>query len=110
MLARCARISPCLARFWRSSSRRSTRILPASVLMLTPVGIALVSSPFGPLTLTEPGFCASVTPLGSGSTFRPIRLMTRSLPDFAQKLAAQALFAGGPVGHQTLRGRQDGDA
>src|SRR5262245_34532511 len=111
MLARCARIRPCLARFWRSSSARSTVILSASALMLTPVGIALDSSPFGPLTLTRPGFCARVTPFGSGRIFRPIRLMaTVSLPDFAQKLAAQAFLAGGAIGHQSLGRRQDRDA
>src|SRR5437762_9594395 len=103
MLARCARISPCLARLSRSSSARRTVILSASVLMVTPVGIALDSSPFGPLTLTRPGFCARVTPLGSGRIFRPIRLMVApytALPDFAEKLAAQAFLAGGPVGHE----------
>src|SRR3954466_12249388 len=115
MLARCARMRPCLARFWRSSSARRTVILSASVLMLIPVGTALVSSPFGPLTLIEPGFWARVTPLGSGRILRPIRLMgsapyQASLPNFAEKLTAQAFFTRGPVGHQPLRRRQDRDA
>src|SRR4029079_2396776 len=113
MFARCARIRPCFARFWRSSSARRTVILSASVLMVTPVGTDLVSSPFGPFTLTNPGFWLRVTPLGSGRIFRPIRLIVvswGSLPDFAGKLAAQAFLAGGPVGHQTLRRRQDRDA
>ena len=92
---------PVPERFCRSSFTRSTVILSASVLMLTPVGTALVSSPFGPLTLTDPSFCASVTPLGSGITFRPIRLIAVSLPDFAEKLAARGL----PCGR---RGRSSG--
>src|SRR6185436_9308814 len=111
MLARCARIRPCLARFWRSSSARRTVILSASVLIDTPVGIAFDSSPFGPLTLTRPGFCESVTPFGNGRIFRPIRLMAPvPLPNFAEELAAQAFLAGGPIGHQPLRRRQDRDA
>src|SRR5262245_52477036 len=111
MLARCARIRPCLARFCRSSSARRTVILSASALIVTPVGTALVSSPFGPLTLIAPGFWASVTPFGSGSTFLPIRLMAPgSLPDFAQKLAAQAFLAGGSIRHQSFGRRQDRDA
>src|SRR5262245_3933534 len=32
------------------------------------------------------------------------------LPDLAQKLAAETFFAGGAIGHQPFRGRQDRDA
>src|SRR3954469_661117 len=115
MLARCARMRPCLERFSRESSARRTWSLSASVLIEMPAGSGFDSSPFGPLTLTEPGFCDSVTPLGSGSTFRPIRDITVSLyqaplPDFAEALAAEPLFASRAVGHEALRRRQDGDA
>src|SRR5450432_3598090 len=107
MLARCARTRPCLDRFSRESSTRSTWILSASALIVMPAGTLLESSPFGPLTLTEPGFCESVTPLGMGSIFRPMRDIS---PNLAEKLAAQTLFAGGPIGHEPFRRRQDRDA
>src|SRR5262245_57001943 len=97
---------PCLARFSRVSSARRTVTLSPSVLTVIPAGTGLLSSPFGPFTLTEPAFCASETPLGTGSTFRPMRLIS---PDLAEELAAQTGLAGGPVGHETLRRREDRD-
>src|SRR5579862_1587874 len=114
MLARWARMRPCLARFSRESSARNTWSLSASVLIEMPAGSGFDSSPFGPLTLNEPGFCESVTPLGSGNTLRPMRdipisLYQTPLPDLAEELAAESLFAGRAVGHQALRRRQDGD-
>src|SRR5882757_5072032 len=109
MLARCARTSPCLARFGRESSARSTWSVSPSVLVVMPSGMCFDSSPLGPLTLNVPAFWASVTPLGMGSGFLPIRDMT-FLPDLAEELAAEARLAGGPVGHEALRRRQDGDA
>src|SRR6185437_1663790 len=109
MLARWARMRPCLARFSRESSARTTWSLSASVLIEMPAGRLFESSPFGPLTLNAPGFCESVTPLGSGSTFRPIRDMATEspyqalLPDLAEELAAEPLLAGRAVGHEPLR-------
>src|SRR5580693_1858009 len=107
MLARCARTRPCLERFWRESSARETWTLSASALIVIPSGSDFDSSPFGPLTLNRPGFCDRVTPLGSGSIFRPMRDIS---PNLAEELAAQAFFAGGAVGHESLGRRQDRDA
>src|SRR4051812_41996120 len=106
MLARWARTRPCLARFWRSSLARSTRMLAPSILIVMPSGTGFDSSPFGPFTLTLPAFWVSVTPLGMGSGFLPIRDMaTDSLPDFAEKLAAQARLPRRAIGHETFRRR-----
>src|SRR5882724_1675993 len=107
MLARCARMRPCLARFSRESSARSTESLSPSTLNEIPAGMILASSPLGPLTPTLPFLLLTVTPLGSGSTFLPIRDMF--LPNLAKELAAEACLARRPIGHQAARGGQDGD-
>src|SRR5450631_811545 len=107
MFARCARMRPCLERFWRESSARRTCSLSASVLTEMPSGSGFDSSPLGPLTLIAPAFCEIDTPLGSGNTLRPMRDI---LPNLAEELAAEPLFAGRAVGHEALRRRQDGDA
>src|SRR3954451_10360329 len=66
------------------------------------------SSPFGPLTRTDSGSMATVTPAGTVMGLRPMRLM-RS-PNLRHDFAADASAAGLVAGHDALRRRDDGGA
>src|SRR3954447_11073087 len=67
------------------------------------------SSPFGPLTRTDSGSMATVTPAGTSMGLRPIRLIERS-PNLCHDFAADASAAGLVAGHDALRRRDDGGA
>ena len=73
MLASSARSMPCFARFSRESSARSTCASWPLTLTETPVGIARLSSPFGPLTESSVLPTLSATPFGSVMSFLPTR-------------------------------------
>src|SRR5271155_3120552 len=128
-----ARASPCTAAC-ESFSRTATRC-PSLCSTLMPAGRVVSSLPFGPCTKTALPSNLTVTPLGIGIGFFPIRdisfqllafsswllaLLSRlspkakgqepragSLPNFAQQLAAYAFFAGLTSGHHAARGGQD---
>src|SRR3954467_15645106 len=67
------------------------------------------SSPFGPLTRTDSGSMATVTPAGTSLGLRPMRLMKRS-PTLRPAFAADAWAAGLVAGHDALGRRDDGGA
>src|SRR5436190_5347753 len=70
---------------------------------------AVVSVPFGPLTVTASPSWRTSTPLGSSIGFFPIRDMERfSLPDLAEDFAADAALDGFVAGQDALGRRHDG--
>src|SRR5215211_6447814 len=91
MLATSERVSPCRA---LCSARSIGRDLRSE------------RSPRGPATRTTSGSIVTVTPVGMGMGFLPIRLMTR-LPDLRHDLAADARLARIVARHDALRGRHD---
>src|SRR5208282_6162793 len=105
MLLTSARLKPCSALACASSPSRLTMILPSATFRLVRFGNSQSSLPFGPSTRT---FC----PLTSTFTFGgmaigcfPIRDINLSLPDVADDLAAEVLFARLHPGHQAFRRR-----
>src|SRR5712692_1252962 len=111
MLAMSARVRPCRARVAFSSSLRATVSVPFSCLRLTFGWNVCVSSPLGPFTFSVlPSILAS-TPFGRATGSRPMRLIYLSdLPDIREDFPAQTLALGLAAGHETGRGRDDGDA
>src|SRR3954467_11426506 len=67
------------------------------------------SSPFGPLTRTDSGSMATVTPAGTAMGLRPIRLLERP-PNLCHHFAADAAATGLVAGHDALGRRDDGGA
>src|SRR5688572_26616743 len=108
MLARMARVVPAI--FMSSGLAAPSWTWPFSLLTLTPAGLAMVRVPFGPLTDSTPSVSLSSTPLGSGRIFLATRDMSDSLGHEAEDFAAHARGAGLAIGHQTLRGGDDGHA
>src|SRR5258706_9904002 len=107
MLLTSDRVRPCSARFSRSSSGRSTRIVESSWRTLMTAGRSRSSWPLGPFTRTWPSPIVTSTPEGSGMGERPIRDI--SSPHVAEDLAALATLARLSVGHEALVGGQDSD-
>src|SRR5690554_692952 len=84
---------------------------PSSILNSTPAGIAIDRLPFGPLVATVPSWIFSSTPFGRTIGFLAIRdIAVTPLGHEAQDLAADAVLACLRVGHDALRGGNDGDA
>src|SRR5262245_19031132 len=110
MFARSDRIRPWSARTVRCSELRSTVKTLASIVTDNPAGIACESFPFGPSTLTACSFTATFTPAGTGMGVLPMRDMVAPLPDVRQDFATHLLSPALPVGHDTARRGQDGDA
>src|SRR5882757_2714120 len=103
------RDSPCIARLYRSSSGRLTRMVPSSSRS-TEIGSATVcdSVPFGPLTVTWRPSILTSTPEGTGTGSFPIRdIVQIPLPDVGEDFPAHAPHARLPVGHQPRRRRDD---
>src|SRR5689334_6897557 len=111
------------ARPWNLFSSPSSRSSVATIVSLScanriPGGTGWRSVPFGPFTSTAPPSILTLTPLGIGIGFLPIRDIFsylafstwRSLPDVAENFAADARLLGGAAGHHPARGRQDAGA
>src|SRR5262245_8880798 len=109
MLLTRLRTRPCMARFCRSSSGRSTSRLPSSWRTVILPGISLSRVPFGHLTVMCPAAMVTSTPLGTGIGDLPIRLIEAS-PHVTEDLAAHALAASLSIGHEALARRQHRDA
>src|SRR5580698_10453308 len=112
------------------SFSRTANKVPSCCSTLMPAGNVVSSLPFGPWTATVLPSIFTVTPLGSGIGFFPIRdinsalslsLLKRCLrtfptqqaaplPNFAEQLAAQALFARLPSSHHATRRGENVDA
>src|SRR5438309_2052345 len=111
MLAIRVRDRPCSALDSRSSSGRSTEMVPSA--LSTVIGSATVwdSVPLGPLTVTVRPSTSTSTPDGTGTGIFPMRLMAVLLsPDVGEDFPAYSTLGGLPVGQQTGRGRDDRDA
>src|SRR4051812_24491924 len=116
MLAMSVRVSPWSERELRSSSGRTTAMVPSSVRS-TVMGAATVwlSVPLGPLTVTTCSSRLTSTPDGTGMGSLPMRdmllLSSRSwLPDVGEDFPTYALLVGLSVGQQPLARRDDRDA
>src|SRR5262249_4462160 len=117
------RVRPCRARFWRSSSGRSTRTtLALSSKTTRMLGCtACASLPLGPSTATCPSLIDTLTPPGTATRCLPTRDIAvppdgrrpeagGSLPDRGEQLAAEVLRPGPAVAHDALAGADDADA
>src|SRR4029453_13309722 len=116
MLATKVRVRPCSDLLTRSSSGRVTRSSPFSP-RVTLIGSATRCSraPLGPRTLTSWPSTVTSTPEGMATGSFPIRDTSltpslRHLPDVRDDFAAHAVVVRLPIGLQTLRRRDDGDA
>src|SRR5436190_1260092 len=86
MFATSERVRPCSARCSpRSVGRETTTVSPSWATSMSR-GMAVESSPLGPLTRTLPGSIATVTPLGTGMGCLPMRDILSS-PDLREDLA-----------------------
>src|SRR5690606_19187126 len=84
---------------------------PSSTLTSMASGLSSASLPFGPVTDTAPGWMFSSTPFGRAIGFLATRdMFPAPLGHEAQDLAADALLARLRIGHDALRGGNDGDA
>src|SRR6478672_1256922 len=109
MLARIARRVPAIGT--SIGSLADSTAWPSSTLTSTPAGLAIDSVPFGPLTLTESAWMFSSMPFARATGFLATRdMFVTPLGHEAQDLAADALLARLRVGHDALRGGNDGDA
>src|SRR5271155_2133401 len=116
MLLTRVRVNPCRERLTLSSSGRSTTSTCPSWRTVISPATWWLSAPRGPVTVTERPSSATLTPEGTGTGVRPIRDIRhsstnpRSSPDVAEDLATDSAFAGLPVAHEALAGRQYGNA
>src|SRR4051794_21341259 len=127
MFATSERYSPCMARCSPRSVGRVTVMTSSFCSTVMSRWMRSTSSPFGPLTRTDSGSMATVTPAGTVMGLRPIRLMLRSpnlchewqsneicgghrLPHLCHDFAANASAAGLVAGHDALGRRNDGGA
>src|SRR5690606_7674935 len=109
MFATIARRVPVMA--MRSGSLVDSCAWPSSILISTSDGFAIDSVPFGPLTLTVSAWTFSSTPFGRAIGFLATRDMSATpLGHEAQDFTADALLACLRIGHDALRGGDDGDA
>src|SRR5258708_11006283 len=112
-----ARARPCTAAC-ESFSRTATRV-PSLCSTLIPPGNAVSNFPLGPCTATVSPSILTVTPLGIGIGFLPIRdirsalapgvFVRTLLPDFAQQFAAYTFAACLSSRHHTPRRGKDVD-
>src|SRR2546427_8287644 len=109
MLAINVRVRPWSARFSCVSSARCTAIFPSSRSIFMFSWNVRVSWPFGPFTFTVWPSILMSTPLGIATGSRPILLMPY-LPNVRQDLATEALALRFAAGHESGRGRDDGNA
>src|ERR1700722_5180667 len=108
MLATSERVSPCRARCSPRSVGRETSSCSPSWTTSMSRGTRSTSSPLGPLTRTDSGSIATVTPAGRGMGCFPILDMSCAwLPDLGHDLAADTRGAGVVAGHDTVGGRDD---
>src|SRR6201991_1141870 len=109
MLATSERYRPCMARCSPRSVGRETVMMFSFCSTVMSRWTRSTSSPFGPLTRTDSGSMATVTPAGTSMGLRPIRLIERS-PNLRHDFAADASAAGLVAGHDALGRRDDGGA
>src|SRR4051794_32669489 len=109
MLATSERVRPCSARCSPRSVGRVTTSSSPSWATVMSRGTRSDSVPRGPLTWTSSGSIETVTPVGSGMGFLPIRDIG-VLPDVRHDLAADARVAGLVAGHDASRRGDDGGA
>src|SRR5688572_19696610 len=109
MLARIARSVPVSG----ISSALSVENVasPLSTDRLMPAGLAMLRVPFGPLVLIDSAWMLSSTPFGRATGFLATRdISIPPLGHEAQDFTADALLARLRIGHDALRGGDDGDA
>src|SRR3954453_15529522 len=106
MLATSERVSPCRARCSARSVGRVTSSVPSSSRISIARALRSARSPRGPATRTTSGSIVTVTPVGMGMGFLPMRLIT-ALPDLRHDLATDARLARIVARHDALRGRHD---
>src|SRR5213078_523193 len=106
MLATSERVRPWSARCSPRSVGRVTSSSSPSCATLISRGMRSDSSPLGPLTRTSAGSMDTVTPLGTGMGFLPMRLTRRS-PDLRHDLAADAGLARLVARHHAAGGGDD---
>src|SRR5687768_14463705 len=108
------RVRPCNARFSRSSSGRVTLSVPSWFVTEIVAAIVRLRVPLGPFTVMfcpEPvGTIVMSTPVGTVMGACPIRDIAVTSPDVAEDFAADFALARFAVGHESLRGGQDGNA
>src|SRR3990167_10563308 len=107
MLATSARARPCSARTLRSSLAREMTTWSPSSFALSPAGTGWACLPFGPSARTVLPSTWTFTPCGMLTGFRPIRDIRPPSPHVGEDFAADLLLAGGPVGDDAARGRQE---
>src|SRR5258708_4248631 len=108
MLATRVRVSPCSERCTRESVGRSTVTVPSARLMRMAAGIVRARAPRSPLTLTWLPSTVTSTPGGTVIGILPMR--DTGSPHVGDDFAAQLGALRGAPGHQSVRGRDDGDA
>src|SRR5215218_9314743 len=106
MLATSERVSPCRARCSARSVGRVMSSVPSSSRTSMARALRSARSPRGPATRTTSGSIVTVTPVGMGMGFLPMRLMMR-LPDLGHDLAPDARLARIVAGHDALRSGDD---
>src|SRR5262245_57929512 len=91
-----------------SSEPRAIFTCPSATATVRPDGMALTSSPLGPLTRTFSASALTSTPLGIATGIFPMRdTVEFSSPDVAEHFAAEARLPRRLVRHDALRGRHD---
>src|ERR1044071_3886667 len=108
MLATSERYRPCMARCSPRSVGRETVMTFSFCSTVMSRWMRSTSSPRGPLTRTDSGSMATVTPAGPSMGLRRIRLM--ALPNLRHDFAADAAATGLVAGHDALGRRDDGGA
>src|SRR5690349_20054 len=104
MFAMSDRVRPCGARCRSSSEGRSTVTVPFSTLTSMSGCSLRESSPLGPFTVIAGPFTVTVTPLGTGTGFFPIRdIVLGSLPDEGEELATGVRAPRLGIGHEPTR-------
>src|SRR5215207_8788967 len=110
MLAISERVRPCRARCSARSVGRVTSSSSPSCLTSIERFLRSSRSPRGPATRTTSGSIVTLTPVGRGMGFFPMRDMSvkwGALPDLGDELAPDALTAGVVAGHHATGGRDD---
>src|SRR5438445_6902850 len=106
-LATRVRKRPWNARCCFSSLSRPMRTSLPSMMTERPRGIRFDSSPFGPLTRTNSASACTSTPFGIATGILPTRDTFNLLPNVAEDLAAETLFARLPASDNSLGSRHD---
>src|SRR4051794_29969135 len=107
MFATSERVRPCSARCSPRSVGRVTTSCSPSWATVMSLGMRSPSVPRGPLTCTNSGSIATVTPVGRGMGFLPMRDIATALPDVRHDLAADACAASVVAGHDASRRGDD---